>query len=482
MLFRSVADLAQTSAENDGSFSYAGITLDLANADNLYKAADIISSRLDNASVANNAVDFAFDKYGPAVDQLRSMFPGNAKWQSYIDNTVIPSKNISELRHAISAPTKTAIYIDAADNNANTYGGRVGNSVVDNVSKVALNKPIQSIKAIADIVGNTKTGMNIRNAIYEKQIAGRQAAPSSPDTGAQTFGQQLAALPGKALNTYRSLGSESGAAWPTTLSTIAGVLPQMTASSVMNPVSAPSTLEGAVAPGAPNAGAMNAMSGMNANYGQGYGTNFGTGYGSTGGMGQPQAPGIQTQWGYLTQTDIATGMMSALAAGDTASFNAMKQMYDIIGDMATRQQKASAGSSLNATQMNRLAQLDSAGSAIDRLESLFNDAGGAQGKIAGSISNFMSGIGANESVATYNDLASGLINQIGAAIGKTDSLNTEGEVQRALSLVPKVTDSKAQAARKLSELRILLGENKQNLMNYYYGDSDPLAGAVSYAN
>jgi hypothetical protein len=122
---------------------------------------------------------------------------------------------------------------------------------------------------------------------------------------------------------------------------------------------------------------------------------------------------------------------------------------------------------LTVAQQNQMAKLSSAGSALDELETLYDRAGGGQGIIGGNIANFLGGLGLNSDVATYNDLAQGLINTINAAVGKTDSLNTEGEVQRALSLVPKITDDATTAQNKISELRRLLGVTTANYQSAY---------------
>ena len=128
----------------------------------------------------------------------------------------------------------------------------------------------------------------------------------------------------------------------------------------------------------------------------------------------------------------------------------------------------STESKMTTAEKNQIAKLQSAGTALDQLEELYTKAGGGQGIIGGNIANFLGGLGLNSDVNTYNQLAQGLINQIGAAIGKTDSLNTEGEVQRALSLVPKITDDNQTAMNKLATLRQLLQTNT-GTYNELYG-------------
>lgn len=154
----------------------------------------------------------------------------------------------------------------------------------------------------------------------------------------------------------------------------------------------------------------------------------------------------------------------ALNAGDLTSFatllNLYKQASELYGGGNT-------SNKLNATQQNNLAKLEAAGTAIDELESLYNQAGGGQGRIGGNIAEFGAKLGLNNDASAYNSAARGLINQIAAAVGKTDSLNTEGEVQRAMDLIPKITDTPEEASVKLESLRKMLNANKQTYADLY---------------
>lgn len=176
---------------------------------------------------------------------------------------------------------------------------------------------------------------------------------------------------------------------------------------------------------------------------------------------------------YQNMLQARKSMELALAAGDITAYNKLANIYSGLEDMAAMQGLNIGGSSqstqpeLTVAQQNQMAKLSSAGSALDELETLYDRAGGGQGIIGGNIANFLGGLGLNSDVATYNDLAQGLINTINAAVGKTDSLNTEGEVQRALSLVPKITDDATTAQNKISELRRLLGVTTANYQSAY---------------
>lgn len=181
-----------------------------------------------------------------------------------------------------------------------------------------------------------------------------------------------------------------------------------------------------------------------------------------------QAMAPQTSPGNERLDQITRAMDLALAAGDLDSYGKLASLYQTAYKIyAPTETSTSGASSLNATQQGNLAKLESAGSAIDQLEQLYNQAGGGQGRLGGKIAELGASLGMNSAASSYNSAARGLINQIAAAVGKTDSLNTEGEVQRALDLVPKITDTPEEAQAKLQSLRNMLNANKQTYQNIY---------------
>lgn len=189
-------------------------------------------------------------------------------------------------------------------------------------------------------------------------------------------------------------------------------------------------------------------------------------------MAQAQAAQAQNSEGAQKLQQISDAMEAALAAGDITSYSKLADLYStaykIYGkELEAAQAAANPLSNLSSTQLENVNKLDTASNAIDELESLFQKAGGGQGLIGGNAANLMASLGMNSDVATYNSLSRGLINQIGAAIGKTDSLNTEGEVNRALELIPKFTDDAQTAANKLEQLRQMLTTNKQTVYKNY---------------
>lgn len=165
---------------------------------------------------------------------------------------------------------------------------------------------------------------------------------------------------------------------------------------------------------------------------------------------------------------IRSAMELALAAGDLTSYSKLADLYTTATKIYGTETKASNPlGNLTSTQVENINKLDTAGNAIDELESLFNKGGGGQGLIGGNAANFMASLGLNSDVATYNSLSKGLINQINAAIGKTDALNNEGEVARAMELIPKFTDDAQTARNKLEQLRQMLATNKRTVYQNY---------------
>lgn len=170
-------------------------------------------------------------------------------------------------------------------------------------------------------------------------------------------------------------------------------------------------------------------------------------------------------------TLIRNAMELALAAGDIDTYNSFAETYKDALELYPEEEEPSTQSNgldnLSDKQIENINKIEAAEASIDQLEELFNKAGGAKGVIGGRIANMTASAGMNSDVATYNQVAKGLINQIVAATGKTDALNNEGEVKRALDLIPAFTDTKETAQAKLTALRQMLATNKQNMYSNY---------------
>ena len=177
---------------------------------------------------------------------------------------------------------------------------------------------------------------------------------------------------------------------------------------------------------------------------------------------------VQPTGDYWTDV-IGRALSRAIDENNVEAFSTLYDMYqDSLNNLSKNTTSGSSDTSqLNASQQAQLAKFDAADSAIDELETLFNNAGGGKGPIFGNLQNIGGNIGLDSGAKTYNDMAEGLVNQISAAIGKTDSLNTEGEVKRALKLIPQLTDDATTARNKLEELRRMLQTTKASYNSVY---------------
>ena len=161
---------------------------------------------------------------------------------------------------------------------------------------------------------------------------------------------------------------------------------------------------------------------------------------------------------------LSRAMRRARNAEDYEAFGSLFEMYK---DGLSKSENNTGTNNLSATQQAQLAKFDAADSAINELEGLFEKAGGGKGPIAGNLQSIAGDWGWDSNAKTYNDMAEGLVNQIAQAVGKTDSLNTEGEVKRALKLIPQLTDDAETAKNKLEELRRMLATTKSSYQSVY---------------
>lgn len=416
---------------------------------------DTIATELKNR-IYNNAAPMESVLTADVAQDLKSLAPKNKKWADYVDNKIMASKNIGELRNTMAPFVNMGKVIEDQYMNYGTYGQRVGDA--------------------AQIVGK---GVQ---ALFKVPVAGQIAEAIATSNAAKR-------ATAKAYQTAADVTSKNA-----TEATIVPSRPSTTASQLD---STPTSIEPQVAPMVQPSTTNNLLynfigrtqgeiaSGdmiQNARKAQDYqnledmfagiqtGSDGSTMAQTNGLLGTSQ---MQQQSPLLAQMqDISNAMSNALAAGDVQAYGQLADLYKDAYNTYQMQEKmygtTNPQSNMSTAEKNQLAKLQSAGTALDQLESLYTKAGGGQGIIGGNIANFLGGIGLNSDVNTYNQLAQGLINQIGAAIGKTDSLNTKGEVQRALSLVPKITDDNQTAMNKIATLRSLLQTNT-GTYNQLYG-------------
>lgn len=420
-------------------------------------AASVLNAIADEYKdrIWDSAQDISTVMTPEAVAELKAVFPKNKKYQSAVDNIIASSTNGQELRHSMADLVNGSKIVKNSKMHAGTTGAQLVKAATSANPIVAVGQ----IGATSALESDAANRMRARR--YAKQAANAQARLTGEKT---STGDGLFS---KAKDTVINVGNKAvdavnDVANNGTLynASYAGYLP--TFGEV-----ATSQLARQAGIGTANAqnnqrnleSALQNINGVQNNYDstmQQIQQNYQSGLQQE----QAASPGAQQ----LDQ--ISRAMELALNAGDLEAYGQLvdlyRQAYKIYAPQTT-----SATSSLNATQQSNLAKLQSAGTAIDQLEQLYNQAGGGQGRLGGAIAELGGSLGMNSAATSYNNAARGLINQIAAAVGKTDSLNTEGEVQRALDLVPKITDTPEEAQTKLQALRNMLNANMQTYSNIY---------------
>lgn len=166
-----------------------------------------------------------------------------------------------------------------------------------------------------------------------------------------------------------------------------------------------------------------------------------------------------TMGGYTYQ-ELEDGYMRAVSAGDEASAkliaNMMKMLDDKMDRYYTAQKNAGDSSSSSGVSGKQKAALNVLSGLMQNYQ--------AQGPIGGRFTqllNAITGGGYAPGIAAYDSGSQGSLGTIIKALGDTGALS-EGDQKRALSLLPKTTDSPEAAKMKYQQLiQILQGAGAQ---------------------
>ena len=412
----------------------------------------------------------------PEVAQsLKEYAPNNKAWSDYVDNDIMGATSVKDLRSLQSPWVRAKKIIDNGYMNSVTFGGRnAGRNGIPSLTKRGI------AGAVLDMTVNSKPGLRLQakaldraadvaaknaNNATTNTVAADMATSTTPTTNA-TIAADMAtnAMPTTNAQTQvwdmfnrnntaniigRNLGERIGNEQAEKIAEEGYVQPLAATTAVDN------TLESL---SVPNSATMASAPMYNSVYTEPIAE-------------QTQQTGnsyVQPTGDYWTDV-IGRALSRAIDENNVEAFSTLYEMYqDSLGNLSKNNASGSSDTSqLNASQQAQLAKFDAADSAIDELETLFNNAGGGKGPIFGNLQGFAGNLGIDSGAKTYNDMAEGLVNQISAAIGKTDSLNTEGEVKRALKLIPQLTDDATTARNKLEELRRMLQTTKASYNNAY---------------
>ena len=198
-----------------------------------------------------------------------------------------------------------------------------------------------------------------------------------------------------------------------------------------------------------NGSALNALTGgSDVVYGgNGMNTALGGGNATTNAlMGNAVVSETPTLGGY-TYDDLENAYMAALMAGDSDAAKVITGMIDML-DAKVERNKANAADTGTAQKQQ---------AAMDILNTLMGNFE-AQGPIGGTFTNILNNLTGgnyNYRTANYNEQAKGSLSLIIRALGESGAL-AEGDVERAMGLIPQITDSKEKAMDKYQQLMSML--------------------------
>lgn len=178
--------------------------------------------------------------------------------------------------------------------------------------------------------------------------------------------------------------------------------------------------------------------------GNGMNTQLGGGNAVTGALG---GNNDELTLGGYSYDDLENAYVAAIMAGDSGAAGVISDMIGML-DAKTKRQESKTSKSGTAQKQQ---------AAMDILNTLMGNFQ-AQGPIGGTFTNILNGLTGgnyNYQAANYNEQAQGSLSMIIKALGETGAL-AEGDVQRAMGLIPQITDSKEKAADKYQKLMVML--------------------------
>lgn len=171
-------------------------------------------------------------------------------------------------------------------------------------------------------------------------------------------------------------------------------------------------------------------------------------------------PTSQMTIGGYTYAQLEQGYMNAIQAGDTSAAKLIQQMMEMLDDKISRYYTAQKNStSSSTTNQNSKSALN----VLEQLYGLYENIQGGTGPIQGNITNLLNEItggGYNTEANTYWQVAQGALGKMIKGMGDAGALS-EGDQQRALKMIPNVTDTREAAEAKFKALyQILAGASQ----------------------
>ena len=182
--------------------------------------------------------------------------------------------------------------------------------------------------------------------------------------------------------------------------------------------------------------------------GNGMNTQLGGGNATTGALGgnAGDLSNAYTIGGY-SYDDLENAYVSAIMAGDSG---AAEVIADMIGMLDSKVKRLQTNTKDSGTAQKQQAAMDILNTLMGNFQ--------AQGFIGGNITNVLNSLTGgnyNYQAANYNEQAKGSLSMIIKALGESGAL-AEGDVERAMGLIPQITDSEEKAYDKYVKLMTML--------------------------
>lgn len=151
--------------------------------------------------------------------------------------------------------------------------------------------------------------------------------------------------------------------------------------------------------------------------------------------------------GGYSYDDLENAYVSAIMAGDSGAADVIADMIGMLDNKSKRMESTAKTSGTAQKQQ----------SAMDILNTLMGNFQ-AQGFIGGNVTNILNSLTGgnyNYQAANYNEQSRGSLAMIIKALGDSGAL-AEGDVERAMGLIPQITDSEQKAYDKYQKLMSML--------------------------
>ncbi|MBR3254230.1 hypothetical protein IKF88_00650 [Candidatus Saccharibacteria bacterium] len=360
------------------------------------------------------------------ISDMKSWYPENKKWATWVDENIATAKTGADLRAAQAPFVRMGRLIENTIVNSGTFGSKVPRQLL----RIATSNPLGVALNTAELLSETPVGRRLQAWGYDKLAdrAARKTATTGgtptpttptqvPTTGATTTATEY----NPATQIYNSIGRQQGLINGEQART-AQYLADAT-----NAVASDGTLEGLVAPTtAPSTSVYNSV----------YGT---PSTGTTAGTATNYFPQTGDYWTDL----LGRAMSSAIDADDADAFGSLYAMYqDALSKLDSK-----SSQKLTATQQRANAALNS----LERLAQMTPDLGYNLSNIPviGDIATF----GGND----YESEAKSLAQQIGYMVSGAN-IKEEEAYNIGKAYVPQPFDSESTRRNKLQRAREIIAQ------------------------